>query len=587
MKNNLDMQKDLDVRIAQLQLEILDLKRRRNELSLISSLPADIMTDIFSFSLTTLGPEKRWKQLPDFVRLSHVSRAWRAFVLDVSGFWALMQIRKKTSPELLVSQMRLSKEVPLIIEYYNPSKTPQNLETISKIIRGASKRLRSLSIYGEYPAVQGLLSFQWTPASALETLEIHDIEPFGSRRSRGLLPANVFSGSTPNLRRIVLSGYTLPWTSSILASPHLTHLEMGSQSFQHDACRITRQFTSDLLLFLSKCSQLKTLRLEFPGTGGDIALVDVVWTRVELPSIEELQIRAADATPVVILLPRLSVNPNFKILRISVSGILGSVPIETAATLLALRMACSTWTPPQQISLTAQDNNDNGGLDLKGWRTSSLSPSSYPNHNPIVPTPAWITLRIVPSKQHAHGPPPLLIGDPTELSQRWWFCDVRTLFMHNTFPAPAFWATLATLPHLEFLSVSLTGQQNPSDNDLAFFDTLQGKDSLHRDGQGDSSNIPFPSLCTLQISSSSIPTSYDADTFLQCTLHSLLGRRSRMASMPPGQHPLDLGEVAFVNSKVEIVQDSLESLLLVSEKVTWHTSHSAGSPTHPIQALRS
>ncbi|KAJ3501890.1 hypothetical protein NMY22_g18771 [Coprinellus aureogranulatus] len=73
MKDGLDLQRDIDVRIVQLQLETLDLKRRRNGLSLIPSLPVDIMAARFPVILTSLRPEKRRKEVLTYVRLNYVS----------------------------------------------------------------------------------------------------------------------------------------------------------------------------------------------------------------------------------------------------------------------------------------------------------------------------------------------------------------------------------------------------------------------------------------------------------------------------------------------------------------------------------
>lgn len=84
MSVNLKKQKELDSQIAKLHLEILELKRVRNELSPVALLPTDVMAIIFSFTLATEFHRQGWGagRLPDQVELSHVSHAWREIVLN-------------------------------------------------------------------------------------------------------------------------------------------------------------------------------------------------------------------------------------------------------------------------------------------------------------------------------------------------------------------------------------------------------------------------------------------------------------------------------------------------------------------------
>jgi hypothetical protein len=80
MASDDDVLKELDARIRCLELELSDLKQRRNTLSPISRLPPEMFCKIFVYSLPELDYQKHHggRRRLHAMELSHVSHTWRA-----------------------------------------------------------------------------------------------------------------------------------------------------------------------------------------------------------------------------------------------------------------------------------------------------------------------------------------------------------------------------------------------------------------------------------------------------------------------------------------------------------------------------
>jgi F-box-like len=109
----------VDRNIARLKESIRALKSRRNELSLISRLPTEILCNIFKFSLTDC--ENRRPE--SWTNFSQVSRHWRSSALSAAELWTNislsyprwtqeMLIRSKTSKLTIRSSLSFAKSKP-------------------------------------------------------------------------------------------------------------------------------------------------------------------------------------------------------------------------------------------------------------------------------------------------------------------------------------------------------------------------------------------------------------------------------------------------------------------------------------------
>ncbi|KAJ3521906.1 hypothetical protein NMY22_g12118 [Coprinellus aureogranulatus] len=98
-------QLDLEARITELELEVCDLKRKRNALLPISQLPPELLCEILSFDTVTFA-EDDFKSppanpVPKTLGFCHVSYLWRSIVLDCPKMWTYIKVGKGTEPECL------------------------------------------------------------------------------------------------------------------------------------------------------------------------------------------------------------------------------------------------------------------------------------------------------------------------------------------------------------------------------------------------------------------------------------------------------------------------------------------------------
>ena len=117
MASDDDVRKELDGRIGCLEMELCDLKQRRNTFLPISRLPPEIACKIFVYSLPELDYQKHNGGLRRLhtMELSHVSHCWRATALECSELWAGLQVGVHTREEMLVFAREKACQVPISV----------------------------------------------------------------------------------------------------------------------------------------------------------------------------------------------------------------------------------------------------------------------------------------------------------------------------------------------------------------------------------------------------------------------------------------------------------------------------------------
>jgi hypothetical protein len=203
----------IDRDIPRLEENIRALKSRRNELSPISRLPAEILCNIFSLSFF-------WK--PDYwtnfsqVNFSQVSQHWRSLALSVPELWTDIPL---TYPRWAQEMLIRSKKAKLTFQSrssFNASNS-KVIETLRSCFCEMN-RVVELNLF----TIPGLILEEIFPKSApqLRTLRIGSHSYVGAGCS---IPED-FLYDTERLQRVELINCKISWDSRLLTG--LTHLTL-------------------------------------------------------------------------------------------------------------------------------------------------------------------------------------------------------------------------------------------------------------------------------------------------------------------------------------------------------------------------
>ncbi|KAH9070744.1 hypothetical protein EDB83DRAFT_2579871 [Lactarius deliciosus] len=247
----------IDAEIRLLQESLRALRRRRNTLAPISSLPPELFAAIFSFlrlppsGTTPLGMEPD-RQL-SWLHVVHVCHQWREVALNQPFFWSHVDFTTLTlagATEMLIR----AKSVPLYLEAWVPKYhwDRARFRTFQRELQARVSRICQLAI---------------------------SAEPFGldmNHRKRASVADTLFNGSTPKLSRLDLSDCDISWKSPLFRG--LKHLKIYTLSTD------ARPRLSVWLDALEEIPQLKTLVLHSGSPITSTFPFDVERT-VTLPSL--------------------------------------------------------------------------------------------------------------------------------------------------------------------------------------------------------------------------------------------------------------------------------------------------------------
>ncbi len=191
--------------------EIRTLKRRRNALAPISSLPIEVTTTIFSFFRTRVQTPK-WDSLA-WLRIAHVCHHWREIVLNQPLFWSHINFNSFSSVGTAEILSR-AKTAPLHLKAdfkWNGAL----FSTFQKELYSRVSHIRHLTIRGSdvrlYKVLKGIVS----PAPTLEYLSLYrsDYPNTPEMAKRGLIPDTLFDATAPKLSHLELWYCNISWES--------------------------------------------------------------------------------------------------------------------------------------------------------------------------------------------------------------------------------------------------------------------------------------------------------------------------------------------------------------------------------------
>ncbi|KAH9170563.1 hypothetical protein EDB89DRAFT_1274107 [Lactarius sanguifluus] len=278
----------IDAQIESLEESLRTLRLRRNTLAPVSSLPAEVIDNIFSFlrSRVTLSASKLGDGLV-WLRVAHVCHQWREIALNQPLFWSHVDftvISSAGAAEILAR----AKTVPLHLEARVPSGLwdDARFSAFQKELQVHASHICHLRISAESCQFRRIFEGLVSPAPILESLSLFSREsqdgtleaPVGT-----FVPDTLFDGSTPRLSGLELSDCDLRWSSPLFVGS-LKHLEI-STSFE-------RPSLSVWLDALDQMPQLETLVLRWasPVSPPGASLSPDVDRTVTLPSLTLFEI---------------------------------------------------------------------------------------------------------------------------------------------------------------------------------------------------------------------------------------------------------------------------------------------------------
>ncbi|RDB20806.1 hypothetical protein Hypma_012032 [Hypsizygus marmoreus] len=240
--------RQIDQEMQRLEDSLRALKFRRNFLAPISRLPPEILAKIFSFraaeSVEGTNPL-------EWIRVSHVSRYWRAVALETPSIWGtLVFSRPKWSEEML----KRSKMANLVVKADLMCITPKTFEAVRlALLHGP--RIEELQLFAASATLDKLLSGLSFEAPMLQSLSLSvpGYSRFGTDQGF-TLPDTVLTGETIYLRRVELTKCNISWDSSLLRG--LTHLKI------HETSTAFRPTTQQLIDALERMPSLEVLDLQ-------------------------------------------------------------------------------------------------------------------------------------------------------------------------------------------------------------------------------------------------------------------------------------------------------------------------------------
>lgn len=240
--------RQIDQEVQRLEDSIRTLKSRRNILAPISRIPPEMLSKIFSYRTSE---SSEGNNPLEWIRLTHVSRYWRAVALDCPSLWGnLVFSRPKWSEEML----KRSKMANLTIKADLICITPKIFEAVRlALLHGP--RVQELQLLATSATIERLLGGTSFEAPMLQSLSlaVPRYSRIGSDEG-ATLPGNVLCGETPYLRRVELRKCNLRWDSALLSG--LTHLKI------HDITPSARPTTRQLIDALERMPALEVLDLQ-------------------------------------------------------------------------------------------------------------------------------------------------------------------------------------------------------------------------------------------------------------------------------------------------------------------------------------
>ena len=266
-------QQVIDAEIKSLEESLRALKKRRNTLSPISSLPTEVIAAIFYLL----------REQPDInlaLPVTHVCHRWREIALAHPLFWSHLDFTT-VSPASATEILSRAGVAPLYLEAQVPEHRWQDARFVAfqKELQTHVSHIYRLRIWASPLRLNRVLEGLISPAPTLEHLSLST--EYYSESSQAFVPDTLFDASTPKLSSLELFNCSISWKSPLLKS--LKHLETIQLS------GVVRPSLTDWLDALDEIPQLRSLLLYSASPSTPLFPFDIKRT-VTLPSLARLNI---------------------------------------------------------------------------------------------------------------------------------------------------------------------------------------------------------------------------------------------------------------------------------------------------------
>jgi hypothetical protein len=280
----------IEAAIRSSEASIRELRRRRNTLAPISSLPTEVITTIFF--LLRIPPNRsssphaigKRSDCLEWLRLAHVCHHWRVIALNQPLFWSHVNFTSFSSAGT-TEVLNRAKTAPLYLEArFSLGGYDARIPMFNKELRARISHVCHLGITAQYLHLRQTLEELVSPAPTLESLSLGGD---GAPERQVFVPDTLFNGTTPRLSCLELHSCNISWKSPLLKGlryleiRYLTPNARPSLSVWFDA--------------LDEMPQLKTLTLysASPTAPTGVRLPSCVERTITLPSLENLDISAS------------------------------------------------------------------------------------------------------------------------------------------------------------------------------------------------------------------------------------------------------------------------------------------------------
>ncbi|TFY81697.1 hypothetical protein EWM64_g2316 [Hericium alpestre] len=213
-------QQMLDNELSAMHLAMCCLRTRRNALSPISALPAEVLVHIFEFCAAIYPPAPYKEQHLGWIEVTHVCRLWRDTAIQLSSLWSNIYFRLGSQwAEVMLAR---AKTAPINLRKDVSVASQRSLDLISEHI----PRARELSLIGPINVIKSIIFTSPPPSEILKAIELRpdNVSGLDIPSTNFELPGAIVGSRLPSLRRLALRAFWIPWSAPILCG--LTHLEM-------------------------------------------------------------------------------------------------------------------------------------------------------------------------------------------------------------------------------------------------------------------------------------------------------------------------------------------------------------------------
>ncbi|KAF5340571.1 hypothetical protein D9611_007461 [Ephemerocybe angulata] len=526
-------------------VQLTDLKRRRNALSPISLLPAELMSFIFSTSLLFLIDKYRRNVFPEVTRLSisHVSHTWREIALASPELWRKVYIRGHTSLEYIDGYLRQwisTPDLPIDVEAHEIG-YGYGTASVSHIFQAGVGlgRLRRISLKAPKVLLDTLLPELKACSTTIESLRLSLSEEENKTYVGMPEPGYDSVFRSPSLNRLELHNWIPP--PNLLSkyrpiSP--VHLEI---SFYPSPALDTIR---SLFNYLETTPQLISLALTF-GRGDLSWKDDSTPTAIHLPSLERLRLSSYSRSALPAILSRLRIPSHIGYLKL-LARWEGAVAPEAVKIASAFQHACADIPSPEFLRVWTSSLKGGGGdIRIVAKRTE---------HSQGLLNDAIVDFAIIePYERRA------LMGVTNtypfyESGLGWLFFNLRCIAVEHCALPLHFWRALAGVSTLEIIHYWVFQQ------DDGISQILRGEGGENSNAAPSKKRVVFTALRKVKAIFVRTPMFWDLDYAGELTL--ALQRKG-----------ITLDSLEFDNCISSIGSECLTLLQSVANQVVWATAN--------------